>query len=204
MVRSTITLLNTINRRNIKSPETPLVLKDTINDSLDSWLTILGCFSKVRAGPPDEIGFFKRAFAKNPTTPRNPTLFINSPHNLVVSRNFLNQKNCLELFLSVHFLFSEFSNWIWRFPFEVYVKHKLSVHNVTSWVNFHFAQTKTLFICGEDTEISTSMERIGVTNSWRFKLSKTVPSNTRRITWDRRIPSYHIKHKALINTSGAV
>ena len=87
------------------------------------------------------------------------------------------------------------SNLIWRLPFAVYVKLKLSVHDVTSWVNFHFAQTKTLFICGEDTEISTSMERIGVTNSWRFKLSKTVPSNTRRITWDRRIPSYHIKQE---------
>ena len=122
-------------------------------------------------------------------------LFINSTHKLVVSRNFLNHKNCLELFLSVHLRFWEISNLIWRLPFAVYVKLKLSVHDVTSWVNFHFAQTKTLFICGDDTEISTSMKRIGVTNSWRFKLSKTVPSNTRRITWDRRIPSYHIKQE---------
>ena len=69
MVRSTITLLNTINRRNIKSPGTPRVLKNTINDSLDSWLTILRCFSKVRAGPPDEIGFFKESFRQKPSNP---------------------------------------------------------------------------------------------------------------------------------------
>ena len=38
-------------------------------------------------------------------------LFIISTHNLVVSRNFLSNKTCFELFLSAHFLFWEILNW---------------------------------------------------------------------------------------------
>lgn len=70
MVRSTITLLNTINRRNIKSPGTPRVLAKKYYQRLTRQLAYyLKVLFKSQSWPPDEIGFFKESFRQKPSNP---------------------------------------------------------------------------------------------------------------------------------------
>ena len=53
-------------------------------------------------------------------------LFIISTHKLVVSRNILSIWIALSSFYLFIFYFEKFLTWIWRLPFAVYVKLKLS------------------------------------------------------------------------------
>ena len=64
-------------------------------------------------------------------------LFIISTHKLVVSRNFLSIRIVLSCFYLLIFYVEKFSTWIWRLPFAVYVKLKLSTGYVyLLWVVF--------------------------------------------------------------------
>ena len=54
----------------------------------------------------------------------------NSAHKLVVSRNFLFIRIVLSCFCPLIFYFEKFSIWIWRLPFAVCVKLKLSNNSV--------------------------------------------------------------------------
>ena len=53
-------------------------------------------------------------------------LFTISTDKLVVSRNFLSIRIALSCFYLLIFFFEKFLAWIWRLPFAVYVKLKLS------------------------------------------------------------------------------
>ena len=53
-------------------------------------------------------------------------LFIIYTPKVVVSRNFLSMRIVLSCFYLLIFYFEEFASWIWRSPFAVYVKVKLS------------------------------------------------------------------------------
>ena len=64
-------------------------------------------------------------------------LFIISTHKLVVSRNFLSNKNCFELFLSAHFLFWEILNLnltfvVCRLPYTQSLNSLIFGHNYCS------------------------------------------------------------------------
>ena len=50
-----------------------------------------------------------------------------STHKLVVSRNFLSIRIVLSCFYLLIFYFEKFATWIWRLPFALYVKLKLSI-----------------------------------------------------------------------------
>ena len=69
-------------------------------------------------------------------------LFIISTNKLVVSRNFLSIRivwSCFYLFI---FYVEKFSTWIWRLPFAVYVKLKLSYE--ISHVSLHKNNVKDM------------------------------------------------------------
>ena len=53
--------------------------------------------------------------------------FIISTHNLVVSRNFLSIRIVLSFFYQPVFYFEKCLTWIWRLPFAVYGKRKVSI-----------------------------------------------------------------------------
>ena len=56
-------------------------------------------------------------------------LFIISTPKLIVSRNFLSIRIVLSCVYLLFFYFEKFSTWIWRLPFAVYVRLKLSNRN---------------------------------------------------------------------------
>ena len=72
-------------------------------------------------------------------------LFIISTHKLVVSRNFLSIRIVLSCFYLLIFYFEKFSTWIWRLPFAVYVKLKLSYE--ISHVSLHKNNVKSMSLC---------------------------------------------------------
>ena len=55
------------------------------------------------------------------------------PH--LVSRNLLSIRNVLSSFYLLIFYFEKFSPWVWRLPFGLYVKLKLSMSNWNTFKN---------------------------------------------------------------------
>ena len=92
------------------------------------------------------------------------TVFI-STHKLVVSPNFLSIRIVVNCFYLLIFYFEKFSTWIWRLPFAVYVKLKLSsispfataigvpetkiIKNLLFWNRIHAA----ILICTSEQEL---------------------------------------------------
>ena len=67
--------------------------------------------------------------------------FIISTHNLVVSRNFLSIRIVLSFFYLPIFYSEKFLTWIWRLPFAVYVKLKLSINPLSPNIHMQILQT---------------------------------------------------------------
>ena len=65
-------------------------------------------------------------------------LLIISTPKLVISRNFSSIRIVLSRFYPLIFYFEKFSTWIWRLPFAVYVKLKLSNDSaIGAWQSFN-------------------------------------------------------------------
>ena len=84
-------------------------------------------------------------------------LFIISTLKLLVSRNVLSRGIVLSCFYLLIFYFQKFSTWIWRLPFAVYVKLKLS--------NFSKQTPKFTFCVTKETQSSLDIYSI----TWRKK-----------------------------------
>ena len=87
-------------------------------------------------------------------------LFIISTPKLIVSRNFLSIRIVLSCVYLLFFYFEKFSTWIWRLPFAVYVKLKLSNRNTCYHAIFLVKWSlKTSNPCGACTPMWLSHRR---------------------------------------------
>ena len=78
--------------------------------------------------------------------------FIISTRNLVVSRNFLSIRIVLSFFYEPVFYFEKCLTWIWRFPFAVYGKRKVSIKR--------FSRKLSHNLCPETVPCATSKQPI--------------------------------------------